>query len=299
MAVPFITDYQACFDGLVIGKDTNYRITKLEGLEDLEIRSGDVPIPRGVGNIPGLHTEAAKQIILEAAVVGDAHSQTLANDYAAFLAKFRQSDGVRKFSLKEPGYPERFVWARVVGRKFERNPRNALTFRPVLVRMTASDPRIYSEALKTATVGIYSASGGGIDMPEEEFGMDFTTNTASEVTITNAGDANAYPLLRFFGPTDAGTLTGGTLTNTSNGSIFTHTATILAAKTLEADMRRVVTADGGSVPYVHIDESSRYGDWVLPRTPFYLSPGQNTLRYEVTGTTTASLVTVSMRDTWL
>ena len=293
-----ISDYQVEYNGLALGLGTNYSLVKLEGVEDMDARQGDLAIPRADGDIAGLHTQAAKQIVCEVLVKGEKGTQEHRDRVQALHDAFQIREQATQFYWREPGFSdERYLWARPIGRVQMRDPRSA--HQPsMLVRLKVADPRIYGDAQKNKNVGVYSASGGGMDFPEVEFGKDFSADPSAETIAHNGGNANAYPLLRFYGP-ETGTVTEVTLTNSTTGQTAVFTTTMLTGQILSADMRRIVTADTGDDPYVALDGSNRYGDWNLPREPFYLAPGDNELRFEVTGgTSTDALCVVTFRDTW-
>jgi len=169
-----------------------------------------------------------------------------------------------------------------------------------MVRFTAADPRIYGSDETNRQLPIFDATSGGTNYADDfdDYNVDFTVDTSTEIVMRNNGDANAYPTVRFYGPV-SGTLTEVKLTNTTTSGELEITAALLTGQLLTADMRRIVAADPGADPYIHLDGSSRYSDWTLPRTPFYLQPGDNHLRFEVTGSTTNARCVVGFHDTWL
>ena len=294
-----LADYQFEYRGLKMGKGTDYAVTKAEGLEDLNARVADEALPRADGDIQGLHTAAGKSLGLEVRVRGAKDSQDLRDKVQALHTAFQHGDTADPFYWREPGFiDERFMWGRPVGRAQVRDARSA--FQPgVMVRIKAADPRIYADVQQNKNLVVYSASGGGMDFDEEEYPKEFAADASSLVIANNRGNTKAWPLLRFYGPI-SGTVTEVTITNSTAGIASVFTTTILTGQILSADMRRIVTAVPGDDPYVALDGSNRYGDWNLPREPFYLLPGDNELRFEVTGgTSTDALCVVTYRDTWL
>jgi hypothetical protein len=292
-----LNDYEMSFRGLTFGGSTALGIKSIDGLQDFDASLGDTPIPRGDGDIPGLHRVAGKTITLELVAKGVAKSQALADTLAAAAEVFQRSTMPERLYFKLPGQSESFVWARCIGRAIKQTPDVAFGARPLLVRLKAADPRVYGVTQQNETLGVYDGSGGGSDL-DFDFPVDFSVDTSAEAIVTNNGDFNSYPLLRFYGPT-TGTVTAVKLTNVTTGQVTEFETTIITGQILTADMRRIVTADTGDDPYVSLDGSSRYGDWVLPRTPFALAPGDNALRFEVTGTSVDALCVVTHRDTSL
>lgn len=294
-----LVDYTFEYNGLTMGAGTNYSVIAVDGLEDLNARMGDVGIPREDGDIAGLHTAAGKSITMNILVKGVKGTQALRDSVQALHTAFQHRTLAIPFYWREPGFAdERFLYVRPTGRAQMRDAQGA--HQPsIMVRVKASDPRVYADAQEQANMTVYSASGGGMDFDEIEFGMEFAEDTSSEVIATNVGNANAYPLLRFYGGL-TGTVTEVSITNSTTGQASVFTTTLLIGQILSADMRRIITADTADTPYIELGGSTRYGDWNLPREPFYLAPGDNELRFEVTaGSSTNALCVATYRPTWL
>ena len=294
-----LNDYEYEYRGFVFGPPPHaVGVIEATGLTDLIAEVGDTPIPRGSGDVPGLVVAGPKYVTLAMRAKGEKRSQALADALSEAREAFAMTQTPEALKFKEPGVPERLIYARTIGFAVLRNPTTTHGFQPFAVQLKASDPRVYSAEEYGTNLSIYDASGGGTDYPED-YGIDFLGATSTnERVLTNDGNANAYPKLRFYGPT-TGTLTGVTVTNITTGQTLVINSTILSGQILTADMGRLVTLDPTDVPYINLDGSNRYGDWQLPRDPFYLAPGDNTLRFEVTGTTTDALCVINHRDTWL
>lgn len=294
-----MSNYTFAYNGLTFGLGTQIKVNRVSGIEDLDVRLGDQAVPRGVGDVPGLATAAAKDVVLELSVVGDRDSQALSDLRQSVLLAFAPSNDEQPLYFYEPGMPGRFLYTRVIGRVVPRDPSLAFGMKRIVIRLKAADPRIYGEELKVRTVSIYDPVTGGADYPFDE-GTDFTGGGSStERVVVNLGDADAYPVIQFYGPGDGGTLTAVELLNTTTGESAEFSTTILGGQVLSAYMRRIVTASQADSPFVDLNGANRYGDWVLPRTPFRLVPGENVLRYLPTGTTNDTYASVSFRDTWL
>lgn len=292
---------QFSYRDLVFGEGTDYYINSVEGFEGSDIRSSDSDQPRGDGAIRGLDYVAPKTIALELAIIepdfagGD--GSVYESMWLAIRTAFRpsrQDDFELKF--KRPGMPERLIRCRPVqlvrSETFKRY--NRVGFPPIVLR--AVDPRIYSTEEHNAVVPIYAASQGGADLSVVNFPVDFIGGNQIEIVVNNSGTDDAYPLLRFYGPA-TGTCTGVELRNTTNGDIIEINTTISAGEILTADMGAATTGDSRLI--ISLGGSSRYGSWELPREPFRLSPGSNTLRLLVTGSSTDVICVVTHRDTWI
>lgn len=292
-----LSDFHFSYNGLTFGKDEPIGLIDAEGLTDLTVALGDSAIPRGSGDVPGLAVAKPRNITLNLKANGAKRSEELADLLDDAALAFRMGQAPLPLRFKEPGASERLVYARVTGVIVPRKPSLTFGHRPFTVRLKAADPRTYSAAEKSETLSVYDASGGGTDYGED-YGIEFVGGSSGEKIVKNLGNADAYPLVRFYGPT-SGTVTGVEVTNLTTGKTLDIDSTILNGQILSAEMRRLITVDPGEVPYINLDGSNRYGDWQLPREPFRLAPGDNVLRFEVTGTSTDALCVITYRDTWL
>lgn len=292
-----LSDLQYEYRGLTFGEGTDYHVKRAEGFEGFEVRSSDSDQPRGDGAIRGLDYVAPRTVAFELTLIEFTGEEITYEDrWSEVRTAFRPTrDTDYWLTFKRPNTPERMIRCRPVSlvRVEEFRNFNVLGHPPVVLR--AVDPRIYSTELHGAYVPVYSASGGGVDFPIN-FPVDFGAATTTEQVVNNSGAANAYPLIRFYGPT-SGTVTGVKLTNTTTGQVLELSASILTGQILTADMDAAVT--GANRLIVSLDDSTRYGDWELPREAFALAPGDNTLRFEITGTSTDAICHISWRDTWL
>lgn len=285
-------DYQMQYESLVIGQGTGIGVEVIEGFEDFDASTGDVPIPRGWGDVPGLMTVNSRDITLQLYTKTDA-------DFRTILETFQVVDAPTPLWLKEPGITdERFVYVRPTGRWFTRNPVHKFK-KMAAIRLKASDPRIYGNQT-TELVATYNAGGGGGVDFNLDYGIDFTGGATGDATVTNNGNIDAYPVIQIYAPSSGTTLTA-TLTNLTTGQLaeFTFTTDLNPGDIFTADMRRIVTVDTGDTPYIQLSGTNRYGDWDLPRTPFAIVPGGNDLRFEISGTGSDASASVTFRDTSL
>lgn len=296
-----LSDYQYFYGphldlqaGLLLGDLTPYDVKELEGLEGFDARVGDVELPRGHGSQPGKHFQSARLVRVVCEFVGDETyveglSQTL---HDAFQVS---EDWDHHLVWKHPGRPERFIRCRPVDVTYQLTAVST-RLRPFVVTLRAANPRLYGTDLVTTSVPIYAATISGGDYPGD-YPKDLTlaAGALQEAIVTNSGKANAYPLVRFYGPA-VGTVTRVKLTNLTNGVILDINTALLTGQILTANMEAFVT--GANTRVIDLSGATRYADWQLPRVAFRLAPGDNTLRYEVTGTSTSTYCTVTHRNTW-
>lgn len=293
-----VDDHQYAYRGVVFGGGTAYDLVEVEGLEGFETRVGDRDLPRGHGAIPGRHYASARLVrfVLRLFDPSTGNDEAVVEQLRADLHRaFRiRSEAVDdELVFQRPGQPERMVRCRPISVPATLN-KPGRWVRELQVAFRAADPRIYSAAVHQAVVPLYTP-GGGADWPAD-ITKDTTAGTAVEAVATNAGDADAYPLIRFYGPA-AGTVTAVKLTNRTTGQALEIVTPVAAGQILQADMDAAATSVDRQI--IGIDGSTRYAAWALPRTPFALVPGDNVLRFEITGTSTTVRCLVDWRDTWL
>lgn len=286
-----MANYQMEYEGLTFGFGTDIGLEVIEGFEDYDVASADTALPRGWGDVPGLHTVSARQVVLQIATRDTERFQEV-------LDTFQPTDMPKPLYLTEPETGRRFVYARPVGRSFTRNPIHKFK-QMAAIRLKLADPRIYGDE-HTHLVPLYdSGGGGGLDY-DIDFGAEFTGGSTGDTTVTNHGNADAYPTILIFAPSSGTTLTA-TLTNLTNGETaeFTFSTDLSSGDVFTADMRRIVTVDPGSTPYIRLGGTNRFGDWDLPRTPFRIPPGSHDIRFEISGTGVDASASITFRDTSL
>lgn len=293
-----LSDLSWSYRDLVFGEGTEIGVNRAEGFEGFDARTSDADLPRGDGAIRGIDYVAPRLVTFELAVIELTGGTTTYEQYWTMIREaFRPSRTADlPLTFARPGMPERFILARPVSLiRVETYRRyNTVGFPPIALR--AVDPRIYSVALGSENMPVYAATQGGTEFPVVEFPVDFTGGGQSELVVTNDGTADAYPLMRFYGPV-VGTCTGVTVTNSTTGQTFVVSTPITTGQILTADMEAAVT--GAPRLVISLGGAGRYGAWALPREPFVLAPGSNTLRFQVTGTSTDVAANISWRHTWL
>lgn len=247
---------------MVIGKDTNIDVLRVQGLFNMEISDGDRPFTRTHGHLPGDHLLSPKEIFIDLEVIGDpalqAYWDEVYNIQQLFTTRqFPVSTDLLKF--KVPGLPEQFLRARPFRRDFKRNALSELGAAPMGVVLKAADPRIYGPTLNS--IGPLS---GTFD-------------------VTNLGDANSYPIMTI--------VNGGTAKATNNTHGFIFEATTVSG-TLIADMDAYIR--GVPVYVLSVGGVNKYGGWTQPRFPMALGSGINSITLN-TGTS----IMLQWRDTWL
>lgn len=291
-----LADYQFSYNGLTFGDGTGYFVDHHEGLEGFDTRVSDSDQPRNDGGIRGLDYVATRTVAFTLAL-GETTDAAYEARVAVVRAAFLPSRSVDlPLTFKRPGMVERLVNCRPVQltRVQEYLSFDQVGHPPLVLR--AVDPRIYSSTQYNSNATVYAAVGGGMDWPVANWPVDYTGGSQNLLAAQNNGTAEAYPLVRFYGPI-VGTCTGVTLTNLTNGTVLQINTTVSTGQILSADMTAAVT--GANTNVIDLGGSSRYGSWVVPRTAFSLSPGSNLLKFQVTGTSTDMIANLVWRDTWM
>ena len=143
----------------------------------------------------------------------------------------------------------------------------------------APDPRRYSSELHTVTVGRYMP-GGGFSFPAS-FPISFGTNGSDgTVTVTNAGTASTWPVLKFSGPS-----TNPYAKRVGDGTIAAG-LTLVSGQELVVDcgLRSVLLGSASRRQFLTADDF------------FALPPGQSQIYFSADDG--AGALTVEWRDAW-
>lgn len=292
-------ELQYSYRGLTFGEGCEVMVQSADGFEGFEVRDSDSDQPRGDGGIRGLDYSASRLvgITLTLAELEDRDGSIYEALWSSVRSTFAPSRSVDyPLAFKRPGQPERMIRCRPVSltRSEEYLKFNRVGQAPLVLR--AADPRIYSTTVHEGVVPLYTGpSAAGTDL-SIELPADFAPGARSEFVATNDGNADAYPVIQFYGPT-SGTVAAVALENTTTGQVLSIDTAVAAGSILQADMDAAATAANRQL--ITLDGAGRYGDWRLPRVPFAIGPGSNTLKFTVTGTSTNAICRLQWRDTWL
>lgn len=289
--VETIGEDQYEYRGLRFGAGTDYPIRREAGLGGFTARTADRERPRGDGWLPGPSYVAGRIVELEFLLIGSDDLTVMEHQLDQLLWTFTPTGGVEhELLFRRPGRdPQMIRCEPTIWPREQRAVDRIMS--TVTVTLRASDPRIYSAAERTVRV---PASGvtGGADYPGD-YPKEVQTGARGAIAH-NAGRSDAFPYIAVYGPT-AGSLTRFQLINDTNGSLLDVETTLTTGNLLVADMTARVLGNGN--PVLTVDGGSRYGAWKPPRDPFYLSPGDNMLRFVVTGSPDGAACVLTYRDT--
>lgn len=270
-------DYQYRLNGLLVGAGTNYDVVGHEGLEGWDMRTSDKDQPRSDGAQRGVDLQSARQILFEVELVGDLTNGVEAAVDELYRALRPRRDTDWDLEWRHPGRGVKITRVRPTNnvRQLDHDG-TVLTKQKVLLR--GADPRHYSIRPRIVTVPV--AAAGVTDPPT--------------VTASNAGSADAYPVIRIKGA--ATSVSRVQLVNATADVVFDVAVPITDGAELIGDMPALVVSAPRSP--VTLDGAGKYGAWQFPRDPFYLSPGDNQLYARTTPEGVPVVVTVAYRHTW-
>lgn len=150
-------------------------------------------------------------------------------------------------------------------------------------RFIATDPRIYSATVSTASASLPTASGG-LTFPAAAPFVFGSAGSGGSIAATNSGTFETPWTATFTGP-----LVAPTLTHTGQGKTLSFTGTLAAGETLVLDsVEKTVLLNGTASRYSWLAATSQW---------FTLPAGANALQFGgASGTGTCS---VSWRSAWL
>lgn len=267
--------------GLLIGTSTDYRVESVEGLGGWDIRTSDTPFPRGDGDQRGVDLQSARQVLFRINFDGPpAQLEAAMQDLLSVLRPRREADWDLYFRL--PGMPLQVLHCRPVSLNRELSLEQMLVINQAFA-LRAADPRIYSARWQEVVVPVSPSD----------------TTLVTAVSASNVGNANAYPIIQVTNSSSV-EVTGLELVNITGNSSFGFAGILPVGGTLVADMPAVVTSEPRSK--ITIDGQTKYGSWVAPRDPFFLSPdpdapnGTNAVYLRTTPSNTPVTCTLRYRD---
>lgn len=275
----------ACALGsFAFGVGTKFHVSALGGFDDLPaLRTGDVAAPAAHGELQGRHFSGGRDIDLEITVIGDSPEDCFAQVNTLKAAFIIGDDAASDVEQALTLYGNtRMAFVRVTKRAPTYPAQTLERSMVVPMQLHATDPRVYSATLHTASTGLGTASGGLV-FPAT-FPATFGSGSAGgQVSVTNAGSVKTYPTLTVVGPVD--------------NPIIDH---------VEQGLSLGFTVSLGSGDQLVINPDPRARTALLNganaenvlTTPgwFGLPPGMSTVRYRNNGGFTGSTLSVAWRD---
>jgi hypothetical protein len=280
-------DGQLEWRATLLGTGTAYGMTELEGwLSDLPpMRGSDFDRPSRHGMFPGA-SEMSKRTVTWSGLIACSDPTQLGGLRNALQVMTAPAEVPveEPLVIRDIGGVAWMCMARAKRRTVSINAYTPLGYADYAIQWEATDPRLYSPALHTASTALASPPTTGLQFPLI-FPLDFGAGpTGGNVTVTNAGSVATWPVFTIVGP-----VTGPVVTNHATGAqlLFSPTFTITAGQTLTIDTdQRQVTLNG--VPANNL---------LFTRGWFPLLPGSTRIDFTSAGTyDPAALLTVRWRD---
>jgi hypothetical protein len=293
-----LTDYQYDLGGVLIGTGTSVNILETTGLGRPPVRDNDVDQPSMDGAFAGPDYWAARQVQFDAAIKipGDPDA---CHDLVAQLQAASANPAVRlvggegmTLRIKRPGRPVKRLTGRL--RKLDPEYKQVLHgYVPLDLEFVAHDPTFYADTETVTEIPLGWLTGGGFAAPVAAplYVQDGTVAADRPGWADNQGDADAWPIIRVFGP-----CANVTVTHAESGrALALPTLTLTAGQWVDIDTRpghRTVTRENGGNASAYLAPSSRIDLFSLP-------PGQSELRFTAFDSTNTARMRLTWRDAYI
>lgn len=227
------------YQGVVFGAGTAFGMSKLEGLDLPDVRSGNTDRPRTRGAFVGANLLKTRQPTLTFDV------GPLAANFGGYgnltgalqaLTSACSTEGTTEYPLwiQLPGWPLVCSMARVLKKNVPYDITADLghLVKGATIQWEATDPYFYSAPTQTATMGL-PTQVSGLTFPLS-FPLGFGgAVTGNQATVTNYGDVPCWPVLEITGPCINPSVSNLT---TTGGPSVQFNIELLAGDTLIVDM---------------------------------------------------------------
>ncbi len=278
--------YQLQIGSLTMGPSTNYIVHNVQGFGVPNVRVGDTDRPLDHGLFYGRDFISGRTITIDLTVIGTSDSDAM-NNLDALLAAWTpvSSDATTTKPLivnlagladrQLNGRPRRASAdvSRMVGNRI-----------PVSLEYVAADPRVYSNALKSATLVLAQSTTGRAYNRAYNYG--YGAGSSASQLLTNAGDFATRPVVTINGP-----VTNPFLENTTAGQTLFLSITLASGDVLVVDFDARTVILGGT--------ASRYSAVQSGSTFWELAPGSSSIRFGASVYDPAASAAVQWRDAWL
>lgn len=281
------TDWTLTFGAITIGgAGSPYQLARLTGFhESPEVRTADQIRARAHGLFAGTDFLGGRSIMAEVEVVAQHPNETIWQAFSAALVPGAGDEttlGVQFPGLASGTAVQVGARVRKLSLPIDRAYLNG--HGSALVEWYATDPRVYSQTLNTATANQATVAGTGVTFPVT-FPLSFGgAVSGGQLMATNAGEFTAPWVATISGPID-----NPILENITTGQTLAFTGSLIAGETLVVDsLARSVLLNG---------TASRYSWLVVGSQWFGVQPGANAIR--LAGTAGSGSVSFSYRSAWI
>lgn len=255
-----------------------YAVTGIPGLEVPSVRIFSYDLP---GESLGIHTSALygrRSFSIQGWIIGESASDFIAKR-TNLIESLNVLDGEQQISFVLSNGESRTITAIMNGLDVppEAGVPSAARFN---LQFEAAFPYLEGTS-RTLTTGLALPGGGAVPASVP---MGLNQGAGGEITLTNQGNAPAYPTARITGP-----VTNPAIVNDTKNQDLRFTITLAASEYLDIDFKRkTVTDHTGRNRY-----AVKLGDW------FTLTPGNTTLKFVADSDDQTAELSVSYRDSYL
>lgn len=293
-----LDDWQYDLGGVLIGSGTAVNVIETAGLGRPPVRDNDTDQPSMDGQFAGPDYWSGRQVQFDAAIKipGDPDA---CHDMVASLQAVSDTPSVRlvggqgvTLRLKRPGRPVKQLTGRV--RKLDPEYKQVIHgYVPIDLEFLAHDPTFYADEESTTEIPLGWLTGGGFAAPlvAPIYVQDGTVAADRPGWVTNAGDADAWPVIRITGPCSNVSV----IHADSGRTLALPTLSLTAGQWVEIDTRpgyRTVTRDNGGNASAYLSPSSRIDLFSLP-------PGQSEMRWTAFDSTNSARMRLTWRDAYI
>lgn len=287
-------DGQLQFGTYLMGEDTPVHGRQLTGWDDLpDMDDASVALPSSHGAWPGWLLAQPRVLTFDFLL----HQPRSAGGLPAVLDGLRAATALRQEEtplVVQLAGTRRLLWARVTRRALPASQDYTWGQPTGSIEWTASDPRRYEVAEQVALTGL-PVPEPGLDWhpadtpPGLEWDLDWGgSGTPGAVLITNAGDADTYPVLAITGP-----VTQPAVTNQATGAPLEYDITLAATDRLVIDTREGTVTLNGTTPRLYTATPRS-----TPEQAFTLPPGTSLLTFRAAEFNDRAALTVIWRSAW-
>jgi hypothetical protein len=293
-----LEDWQYDIGGVVIGAGTPVQVIETTGLGRPPVRDTDVDQPSMDGQFAGPDYWGGRQVQFDAAIKipGDpaaCHDMVAQLQAATDAAAVRLAGGQgMTLRIKRPGRPVKRLTVRA--RRLDPEYKQVIHgYVPLDLEFLAHDPTFYADEESTTELPLGWLTGGGFAAPVVApiYVQDGIVAADRPGWVTNAGDADAWPIIRVTGP-----CANVTITHVASGrSLALPTLNLAAGRWIEIDTRpgyRTVTWDNGGNAATYLSPSSRIDLFSLP-------PGTSEMRWTAFDNTNSARLHIRWRDAYI
>lgn len=251
------------------------------GFDSPNIRQNLADLPEADGAIAGDFFLSSRPVTMSGRIVSSSAAQR--NSVVAQMQRaVRALRADLTISTQPQGMPAMQATARLDNLRI--GPGYVKTFQLSLV---CPDPRFYSQTLNSQAATSSVSTAGAAFPWSFPVGFGGGTGGTANLSASNAGNIDTYPLIRVYGP-----VSNPQIENHTTGQwLYVDNVTLAAGEYIDIDVKeRTVVSNAGANLFSHV----RFPDsswWTLP-------PGGSTIQLWASSSSTGVELDVSWRDAW-